>query len=184
MKNTTGKLVALFDLDGTLVNTDSINTRAYLRAMDRTGVALPIDMRGSRLTLKKVRRSMAKCTDEQAERISKAKAEEYVKLLWESELGPAAEALRMVLACREKFGKVVLLSDGKPARVLQTLRHHGLDRCFDEIVCNGGEGDKYMNYFRSHNTNPAMTIVWENDPTAIASAISSGVKSTNIKKVG
>ena len=59
-----------------------------------------------------------------------------------------------------------------------------LFRSFDEIVCNGGVGDKFANYFDSFDTDPAACVVWENEEGRIKSAIAAGVKMENIRKVG
>ena len=183
MKNSKGNLVALFDLDGTLVETDAVNSAAYRRVLAREGIK-NIDRLAGRISMRSILTSIGGISKADACALSRAKSEEYVRLLWNSDLGPAAEALRMVLASREQFSKVVLLTDGQEQRALETLRYHGLDRCFDEIVCNAGDGDKYLNYFRSHDANPAVTIVWENDNKEIQSAITAGVKTSNVKKVG
>lgn len=183
MKNSKGNLVALFDLDGTLVETDAVNSAAYRRVLAREGIK-NVDRLAGRISMRSILTSLGGISKADAHALSRAKSEEYVRLLWNSDLGPAAEALRMVLASREQFSKVVLLTDGQEQRALETLRYHGLDQCFDEIVCNAGDGDKYLNYFRSHDANPAVTIVWENDNKEIQSAITAGVKTDNIKKVG
>lgn len=183
MKNSKGNLVALFDLDGTLVETDAVNSAAYRRVLAREGIK-NVDRLAGRISMRSILTSLGGISKADARALSRAKSEEYVRLLWNSDLGPAAEALRMVLASREQFSKVVLLTDGQEQRAFETLRYHGLDQCFDEIVCNAGDGDKYLNYFRSHDANPAVTIVWENDNKEIQSAITAGVKTDNIKKVG
>ena len=55
---------------------------------------------------------------------------------------------------------------------------------FDEIVCNGGQGDKYANYFKNYDSDPAACVVWENESEKIKSAIAAGVKAENARKVG
>ena len=79
--------------------------------------------------------------------------------------------------------KVVLLSDSSERRVVETLNHFGWKNLFDEIVCNAGKGDKYANYFRDFDSDPAACVVWENEDGQIKSAIAAGVKMENIRKV-
>lgn len=183
MKRHPGRLVALFDLDGTLVNTDKANSVAYRKVLAKSGFGSVPGLSG-RITMQTILKNIDGLSKTDARKIALAKAEEYCKVLWNSDLGPAAEALRMVIAGRDLFSKVVLLTDSQERRALETLRFHGLDSCFDEIVCNEGSGDKYLNYFKCHDANPAVTIVWENDKQEISSAVKAGVNIKNIKKVG
>jgi len=99
-------------------------------------------------------------------------------------LGQAADDFRCVLLNRNAFDKVVLLTDSTERRAMETLAHYGLTRQFDEIVCNGGRGDKFANYFGSFDSDPAACVVWENEDGKIRSAIAAGVKMENIRKVG
>ena len=106
----------------------------------------------------------------------------YCHELWRTRLGPAAYDLRCVMVERSTFDKVVLLTDSSERRAMETLNYHCLAGCFDEIVCNGGKGDKYANYFRELDSDPAACVVWENEEGQIKSAIAAGVKMENIRK--
>jgi FMN phosphatase YigB (HAD superfamily) len=113
-----------------------------------------------------------------------AKVAEYRRQLVRTRLGLAADALRFVLDNRNAFSEIVLLTDSAERRAYETLRYWSLDGCFDEIVCNAGKGDKYANYFRDFDSDPAACVVWENEDGQIKSAIAAGVKMENIRKVG
>ena len=89
----------------------------------------------------------------------------------------------MILS-RNTFDKIVLLTQSAERRALETLRYHGLVKCFDEIVCNCGRGNKYANYFAAFDSDPAACVVWENEEGQVMSAIAAGVKQENIRKVG
>ena len=116
--------------------------------------------------------------------VVKVKIDTYCRELWRTRLGPAADALQCILLNRGAFKKVVLLSRSAERRAVETLRYYGLERYFDEIVCNGGMGDKYANYFKSFDSDPAACVVWENEEGQIMSALAAGVKTENIRKVG
>ena len=175
--------IAIFDLDGTLADTDAANSAAYSVALARVGVRNMFGLVG-RVTADVVRAAMGDGTSVVLDDIVKMKVEAYCGELWRACLGPASEAFRCVLVSRSMFDKVVLLSDGSERRVMETLNHFGWKKLFDEIVCNGGRGDKYANYFGDFDSDPAACVVWENDKGQIMSAIAAGVKMENIRKVG
>ena len=175
------KRIAVFDLDGSLVETDGANSAAYEYALAGFGAHCVRGLYG-RITADMIREVGLNYVDVDA--IVKVKIDAYCKELWRTRLGPAANALRCVLLNRNAFDKVVLLSQSAERRAIETLRHCGLQNCFDEIVCNGGDGDKYTNYFKAFDSDPAACIVWENEEGQIMSAIAAGVKTENIRKVG
>lgn len=175
--------IAIFDLDGTLAKTDATNSTAYRAALERAGYRNMVGLVG-RVTSDVVRAALGNDENGAFDGIVKAKVEAYCRELWRASLGPASEAFRCVLVNRNLFDKVVLLSDGSERRVIETLNHFGWKNLFDEIVCNGGKGDKYANYFRDFDSDPAACVVWENEEGQIMSAIAAGVKMENIRKVG
>lgn len=166
--------IAIFDLDGTLVDTDAANAAAYDVALQRFGFAGIAGMYG-RVSSNIVRKA-AKLRDDEMDAVIRAKVDVYRRELGLTRLAPAADALRFVLDNRNVFNKVVLLTDSTERRAYETLQHWSLDGCFDEIVCNGGCGDKYANYFKAFDSDPAACVVWENENSQIHAAIAAGVK--------
>jgi len=175
--------IAIFDLDGTLADTDAANSAAYRVALARVGVRNMFGLIG-RVTADVVREALGDGASVTLDDIVRMKIETYCGELWRTRLGPAGNSFRWVLVNRSMFDKVVLLSDGSERRVMETLNHFGWKNFFDEIVCNGGKGNKYANYFRDFDYDPAACVVWENDEGQIMSAIAAGVKMENIRKVG
>lgn len=175
--------IAIFDMDGTLADTDAANSAAYSVALARVGVRNIFGLVG-RVTADVVRAAMGDGTSVVLDDIVKMKVEAYCGELWRASLGPACEDFRCVLLNRSIFDKVVLLSDSSERRVVETLNHFGWKNLFDEIVCNAGKGDKYANYFRDFDSDSAACVVWENEEGQILSAIAAGVKMENIRKVG
>lgn len=173
--------IAIFDLDGTLVDTDAANAAAYDVALRRFGFAGIAGMYG-RVSSNIVRKA-AKLCDDEMNAVIRAKVSVYRRQLGRTRLSPAADALRFVLDNRNAFSKVVLLTDSVERRAYETLRYWSLDGCFDEIVCNGGRGDKYANYFKAFDSDPAACVVWENENRQIHAAIAAGVRNENIRKV-
>lgn len=176
------KAVAVFDLDGTLVETDAANTAAYQRALLQCGRGTMAGWYG-RVTSHLIRELETNISESEMNVIVRKKVEAYCHELWRTHLGPAANALKCVLVNRDLFDKVVLITNSAERRTLETLRFHQLSNCFDEIVCNAGVGNKYANYFNRHDTDPAACVVWENEAGQIQSALAAGVKQENIIKV-
>ena len=174
--------IAVFDLDGTLIETDAANSAAYRAAMRKNGV----DVFGvyGRITASVIRQILCDNDKSDVDAIVDDKVSMFCHELWRTKLGPAAYDLRCVMVERSAFDKVVLLTDSSERRAMETLNYHCLAGCFDEIVCNGGKGGKYANYFRELDSDPAACVVWENEDGQIKSAIAAGVKMENIRKVG
>lgn len=173
--------IAIFDLDGTLVDTDAANAAAYdvaLRKMGCDGLG-EIHGRVSSYIVSKVMR----LGENEMNAVIRAKVDAYCRELWRTQLGPASDVFRCVLMNRNAFDKVVLLTNSAERRAQETLRHWSLNGFFDEIVCNGGCGNKYMNYFNNFDSDPARCVVWENEEKQIMSAIVAGVRKNNIRKV-
>ncbi len=173
------KRIAIFDMDGTLAETDSANSAAYRAAMRRYGMGGEWPAHG-RITSGRV--LAMGLSEDDAEAILRAKAEAYAGELKRVRPGPAARALKDALA-KGLFGKVVLLTDSAGRRAMETLRWCGMAGCFDEIVCNGGRGCKYANYLLLSGADPADCLVWENDSNQVEAALAAGIKIENITKV-
>lgn len=175
--------IAVFDLDGTILETDAANSAAYRAALRGFGYGEVAGLYG-RITAGTIRSSVAEISEPEMNEIVRAKVDAYCYELWRTKMGPAADALRCVLVNRVAFGKIVLLTNSTERRAMETLKYHQMDRCFDEIVCNGGRGNKYANYFNNFDSDPAACVVWENESGMVQSAIAAGIKMENIRKVG
>lgn len=183
LRSAKARLTAIFDMDGTLIETDAANNAAYMVAVRQTG-AIGVAGFYGRITAGVIAQCVEGVRKTDVDEIVKVKVASYCKQLWLARLGAAAKDLECVLLNRECFSKVVLLTDSTERRAMETLNHFGMVGCFDEIVCNAGNGDKYMNYFNEFDTDPAASVVWENEEGKIQSAIAAGVKVENTRKVG
>ena len=178
----TQRYTAIFDMDGTLLETDLATNLAYLDALRALGLSDGARRSCRRRIAKSDIRRLASDEATLAE-VARLKRRAYARHLGQIALGPATGALRFALANHQRFSKIVLLSDGEQDRVIQSLRHNHLDHCFDEIVCNAGQGDKYANYFASHDTCPETTLLWENETRQIRAALAAGILTHHIQKV-
>ena len=173
--------IAVFDLDGTLIETDAANSAAYHAAMRKNGV----DVFGvyGRITASVIRQILCDNDKSDVDAIVDDKVSLFCHELWRTKLGPAAYDLRCVMVERAVFDKVVLLTDSSERRAMETLNYHSLAGCFDEIVCNGGQGNNDANYVKAFDSDPAACVGGENEEGQIKSAIAAGVKMENIRKV-
>lgn len=142
----------VFDLDNTLVRTDAANTAAYRSALLRVG--FDTIAYGGRIMFSVVRMLFPEMSTSDHMNIVRFKEDAYARFLPLTKPGAALRFFRNVYANRRSFAKIVLLTDAKERRARETLRAYGLETCFDELVCNGGRGDKYANYFATHDTDP------------------------------
>jgi FMN phosphatase YigB (HAD superfamily) len=183
MRSGAARLTAIFDMDGTLIETDAANNAAYMIAARQVGGIRIAGFYG-RITAGVFTQSIEGGRKTDVDVIVEAKVAAYCKQLWMARLGAAARDFECVLLNRECFNKVVLLTDSTERRTMETLKYFGMAGYFDEIVCNAGHGDKYMNYFNAYDTDPAASVVWENEEGKIQSALAAGVKVENTRKVG
>jgi beta-phosphoglucomutase-like phosphatase (HAD superfamily) len=174
--------IAIFDLDGTLVDTDGANSAAYRCALSSMGRYISPSVH-RRIFSSVVRSSFKDMEQAEMVEIGRLKCNAYVNELWRTSLASAFKPLMEAWRNRSHFKKLVLLTDSKERRAYETLRYWSLDGCFDEIVCNGGNGDKYANYFKVYDSDPAACVVWENENRQINAAIAAGVRKENIRKV-
>lgn len=176
--------VLLFDMDGTLIDTDLANFLSYKNAIQSV-IALSKEIqynpneRFNRTALKTVVPNLTK-TD--FEKIIHQKEENYKEYLPKTKLNkPVAE----ILAQYAKTNKTVLITNCRKDRALMTLNYHNLtdkfsNLLFRQISDNETRINKYKNAITSLSLSAQTVIVFENEKQEIEDAISAGISIHNI----
>ena len=177
------KHLLIFDLDGTLINTDEVNFLAYkeaikeVRKLDLTLLYKDDD----RFTRENLYSILAGLKVQEYENIIKIKNDVYHKYLHKSVVN------HIILKIIEKFSpsnKVALATNSHKDRANMLLRYHSLINVFDytfykEDYKNQG-CNKFEYIFNHLNIDPSLAIVFDDDNYEIKKAIFLGVPHKNI----
>jgi beta-phosphoglucomutase len=176
--------VFLFDMDGTLINTDRSNFLSYKKAL--------LDVKGSDFNLKfdlKNRLTRTRLTD----LIPSIDKNELVKIIEQKEkyykdyLNETTK-IKVVYEILIKYSfthNTVLVTNCRKKRALITLEHHGLTNKFTWIFFrnfneSGAKINKFENAISVLSLNPAKVITFENEETEVFDAIQAGILPDNI----
>ncbi len=174
--------VLLFDMDGTLINTDLANYMSYKQAIQHV-IAQDIDItynpdeRFNRKSLKKI---LPNLSDSEYARIIELKNEIYIEHLSKTKLN---ESLLPVLKEYYKSNQIILVTTCRESRAYRTLEYHKIDGYFSHKFygCKlDGKSNKYLNALSTLAIPPNNAVVFENEKTEIDAAKSAGIPSENI----
>jgi beta-phosphoglucomutase-like phosphatase (HAD superfamily) len=174
----------MFDLDGTLVNTDMVNFNAYKEAILQI-MGLDLELlhnKDERFTREKLYSIIGDLSDLQYKNIIEMKNCVYQKYL------PKSKVNGCVLGVIERFAntnKIILATSSHKDRARTVLRYHDLINIFDHMFYKEdyNKNNKFLHIMNYLNVNPDIIIVFENDNDEIKKAISSGIPDKNIIKV-
>ncbi len=179
----TNDKILLFDLDGTIVNTNFSNFLAYKKAID---LVLKTNTKLSYNSKQRFNRNMLKVyfpnlTEEEFENIVKEKENFYNEYLDKIEL---IDENVEVLLKYSKSNPTYLVTNCRKDRALKTLNHFGLTYFFTDIFFRVFddyhiEFNKYENVLSKLNISPDNIIVFENEETEILNAKKAGIKIIN-----
>lgn len=173
--------ILVFDLDGTLVETNHANFLAYEKAIRLAAEAdVPVHFdyaeRFNRNTLK---RAFPRLTETVMEKIIREKEKCFDEFLPETRLNRnVAEIL-----CRYcGTNPTVLVTDCRRARALAVLDYHSLTDKFSNLLFHKSE-DRHTDKFRYAisvlGISPERLIAFENDRDEIKKAIRAGIRHIN-----
>ncbi len=176
--------VLLFDMDGTLVDTDYANFLSYKSAIQKViksevEIQYNPNVRFNRSILKKIIPSL---TDTVYDKIIEQKEENYLTQLTETKLN------KTVLDILTKYcntNTTVLVTNCREDRALLTLNYHNLVGKFKHLFfkknpTNNTRTNKYQNAISSLSLSAQTVIVFENENQEIQDAICAGVSINNI----
>ena len=170
--------VFIFDMDGTLVNSDIANFNAYSEALSPT-INLAQRYIAGRITRASLS-ELGVSRTMQCSIVSK-KREVYSKYL--------KDTIKMPLACKileivSKTNMTILATQSEKQRAIDTLQYHGLHDKFTHSVFREDlqeeQQNKYAHVVQKYNLNPQDIFVFEDNEIEIANALTAGIPQKNI----
>ena len=177
------KKLLIFDLDGTLVNTDEVNLLAYKDAIQKI---LDIDLallheNEERFTREKLCSIIPNLQSQEYEKIIEMKNSVYENYLHKSKVNI------FVLKIIDKFSKtnkIILATNSHKDRANMVLRYHGLTNSFDNIFYKEdykNQRNKFEHVFSCLNIyDPSLALIFEDDVNEISKAKLLGIPDENI----
>jgi beta-phosphoglucomutase-like phosphatase (HAD superfamily) len=170
--------IFIFDMDGTLVNSDIANFNAYSEALSPT-INLAQRYIAGRIT----RASLSELgvSRNMQESVISQKREIYNKYL--------KDTIKMPLACKileivSKTNMTILATQSEKQRAIDTLHYHNLLANFTHSVFREDlqeeQQNKYAHVVQKYNLNPQDVFVLEDNEIEIANALTAGIPQKNI----
>lgn len=182
--NITEKDILLFDMDGTLVDTDFANFLSYKKAIQscvhlEKEIEFDPNKRFNRTSLKDL---VPNLKEADYEKIIQKKEENYKEHLSETKLN---KSVVDILLKYSQTNKTVLVTNCREDRALMTLNYHNLTDKFSNIFFrnisdNGERINKYKKAISSLSISAQTVIVFENESPEIEDAILAGISINKI----
>lgn len=177
------KHLLIFDLDGTLIDTDEVNFLAYKEAIQKIK---KIDLtllhkNDERFTREKLHSIIADLKTQEYESIIEVKNNVYYKYLHKSRIN---DFILKIIVKFSQTNKIVLATNSRKYRANMIFKYHNLINFFDYTFYKedykNQENNKFKHILNYLNIDPNLAIVFENDSNEIKKAIFSGVPNKNI----
>ena len=172
--------ILLFDLDGTLLETDLANFYSYKKACyEVLGITLSLSIRRFNYDALKCFLKPLGINDALMLYIKALKDLYYKDFIFLTKIN---EYIKNVLVGAFKTNKTILVTNANKNRVSMLLDHHSLSCYFSHIFINKKQ-NKFSNLLNFYNLNPKKIILFENEKIEIKKAISAGILAENIVEV-
>jgi len=172
----------VFDLDGTIIDTDEANYLSYKEAIKRVK-NLDLDLiyfENKRFTREKLNLIIPNLTIKEFENIVKIKNEVFYKYL------PYTKLNRTVLEIIKKFSKtnkIILATNSHKLRANSLLNYHNIFNLFDKKFFKEDyidKDNKYLYIVKDLDINLNDILIFEDNNKEIYKAINLGISSKNI----
>jgi len=178
----------LFDLDGTLSDTDALHSPAWLNLLKRHGVEADEEFYRNRISGRSnaviVRELLPNLTDDEVQTVIDAKEADFRDLA--TDLEPLPGLLDFMEEGRHRNTKVALVTNAPSANVPIVLAALGIERYFDEVVLadevGAGKPDPapYAAALHRLGLAPEEAVASEDSASGIASSTGAGVLTVGI----
>jgi beta-phosphoglucomutase-like phosphatase (HAD superfamily) len=181
----TNKNTLIFDLDGTIVNTDKANFLAYKEAI-REIKNIDLSLRYSkneRLTRNKLKEVLPSLNNQEYKEIIEIKNTVYVKYLQETSIN---NSVLEIINNFSKTNRVILSTNSYKERADLILEYYNLTDAFDDKFYKNDhnkENNKFKYVIDYLKVDPSLAIVFENENSEIRQAKLAGIPSKNIIKL-
>jgi HAD superfamily hydrolase (TIGR01509 family) len=178
----------LFDLDGTLSNTDAVHFPTWMEVLRPYGVEVSRELYEERLSGRVDREAVEELLpDLSAEETDELmKTEELRARQRASEIGPLPGLRGMLEEGRRRGLPLALVTNSTEEDAGEVLQPLGLDGAFDPIVYpKDAEGDKpdaipYEEALESLELSPEEVVAFEDSVTGVRSAVEAGIPTVGI----
>lgn len=174
--------VLLFDMDGTLVETDYANFLAYKNAI-KTVLGFDIEYENKiRFNRAYIKKALKGISFQEYNNILKLKENNYLRYLSKTKL---IKNNCLVLNKYHSTHSTILITKSRKQRALATLKYHNLQSKFDhtlfakDFILESGKC-KVKIAVESLNLDIDNILVFENDPQEFKDAIEQGIPTNNI----
>lgn len=175
-----GKRLALFDLDGTLVNTEEINFKAYKTALALSGIKLDketfLSWHGKRWD-EFLPGIMGTSDMDAVQTIHKKKLGFYKTFIESGELN---ERLVDMLDAMKCTFRIALVTSASRMNALEILDFHELTDSFERIITGDDvarpkpDPEGFLKAMKYFECGPEDTVIFEDAPTGVEAAKATG----------
>ncbi|MDO5667623.1 MAG: HAD hydrolase-like protein [Alcaligenaceae bacterium] len=174
----------IFDMDGTLINSDYANFLSYKTALETVVGPQPFLVYNPkiRLTRQRIQQFMPCISKNDLMEVIQEKERVYPFYLSETSIN--RDVVDVLRRCYDK--ELILSTNSQQDRAELLLSYHGLSNKFAHLFFSddGKIGNKYQKVMHELSLDARRTVIFENENHEAILAREVGIKSTNIMMVG
>ena len=171
----------VFDLDNTLVKTDSANTNSYAEAIKAiTGIEIQISK--TRITREKLSQYLPSLSSTQISKIIESKEELFIRHIKETILNQ--QLIKLLLLIKGQGEDTILLTECRERRAKELCSYWGISKFFDKQFYkeNYSGASKYQ-FLQAIVAETKSVVLFENEHYEIQKALKYNLYENQIIKV-